>query len=52
MFTQYDKAGAAALTGAVMTAIAVFYPMTAEMQGAISTLLGTFMVWLVANKGA
>lgn len=52
MFTNYDKAGGAVIGAALGTVIAYFYPMPAEMQGAVTLVLSGFLSWLLPNKGA
>ena len=49
---RYNKATAAALAGAVIAAIAAFWPLGSELQGALQTVLTTLLVWLVPNAGA
>ena len=49
MLTRYDKAGAAVVAGAVGTIIAYYFPMTVEMQGAVTTALAGFLVWAFPN---
>ena len=46
---RYNKATAAALAGAVITAVAAFWPLEAELQSALQTVLTTALVWLVPN---
>jgi len=46
---RYNKATAAALAGALVTAAAAFWPLESELQGALQTVLTTALVWLVPN---
>jgi hypothetical protein len=46
---RYNKATAAALAGALITAVAAFWPLESELQGALQTVLTTVLVWLVPN---
>lgn len=48
--TQFNKATAAAVAGAVVTVLAAFLPLGPELQGALQTVLTTALVWLVANR--
>lgn len=52
MFTQYDKAGAAVLAGVITTLLGQFTHLTPEQVGAIGTLVGGALVYLVPNKPA
>lgn len=45
---RYNKATAAALAGALVTAAAL-WPLESELQGALQTVLTTALVWLVPN---
>lgn len=50
MFTRYDKAGAAAIAGAVTTIVGVLIPdIDAEVLAAGGTLLASVLVWAVPN---
>lgn len=46
---RFNKATAAALAGALVTAAAAFWPLESELQGALQTVLTTALVWLVPN---
>lgn len=46
---RYRKAGAAALAGAVVTALAAFVEMSSEQQGGLTTVLTMLLVWAVPN---
>lgn len=46
---RFNKATAAALAGALLTAVAAFWPLESELQGALQTVLTTALVWLVPN---
>ena len=46
---RFNKATAAVLAGALVTAAAAFWPLESELQGALQTVLTTALVWLVPN---
>jgi hypothetical protein len=46
---RFNKATAAALAGALITAIAAVWPLDSELQGALQTVMTTALVWLVPN---
>lgn len=46
---RFNKATAAALAGALVTAVAAFWPLESELLGALQTVLTTVLVWLVPN---
>ena len=50
MFTQYDKAGAAAIGTAVTGLLAAVTTLDPEVVAAIGTLITSGLVWLVPNK--
>ena len=50
LLTKYDKAGAAVVAGALGTIIAYTFPMSMEVQGAVTTGLAAFLVWAFPNK--
>ncbi len=49
---RFNKATAAALAGALVTAAAALWPLGGELQGALQTVLTAALVWLVPNVGA
>lgn len=50
MFTKYDKAAATVIAGAVSTLIVYFFPMDANTQAALQTVVGAGLVWAASNK--
>ncbi len=49
---RFNKATAAALAGALVTAAAALWPLEGGLQGALQTVLTAALVWLVPNVGA
>lgn len=49
---KWNKASIAAIAGAIATAVSVTLGLTAEVQGAIATVMTTVLVWLVPNRDA
>lgn len=47
---KFNKATAAALSGALVTIIVAFWPINNEVQGALHTIITTILVWWVANE--
>lgn len=47
---KFNKTTAAVLAGAIVTVIASFYVMDAELQGAVQTLITAALVFLVPNS--
>ena len=52
MFTNFDKAAAAAIGTAITSLLAAVTTLEPEVIGAIGTLVTAGLVWLVPNKGA
>ena len=50
MFTQYDKAGAAAIGAAITTVIATMTTLDPEAVAAFGVLITSGLTWLVPNK--
>lgn len=50
MFTQYDKAGAAAIGAAITTVVATMTTMEPEVVASIGVLITAGLTWLVPNR--
>lgn len=50
--TRFNKASAAAVSGALVTLAGAFVALDGELQGAAQTLLTALLVYLVPNKEA
>lgn len=50
MFTKYDKAGAAAIGGAITAILGAVTDLPPDALAAVGTLVTTALVYLIPNK--